>query len=130
MEERRPTVVIVDDDADSVELLRRAFLADGRFEVAGLGLNGQEAINLTGEKNPAVIVMDLSMPVMTGFEAIPHIHSIAPDTKIVAMSSCDSYGDEVADLRVDAFCAKDRLFQDAVMMAATVAAIPRGRSVI
>lgn len=130
MEAGRPKVVIVDDDSDAVELLRRAFQADGRFEVAGQGLNGVEAVGLSQDVLPAVIVLDLSMPVMDGFAAIPEIRRVAPGTKIVALSSFDSFDDRIEGLRVDAFCAKDRLFQDAVMMAATVAAIPRGRSVI
>lgn len=129
METERPKVVIVDDDFDSVELLRRAFQADGRFEVAGEGLNGLEAVGLSENVRPDVIVIDLSMPVMDGFAAIPEIHRVAPETKIVALSSME-FDDRIGALSVDAFCAKDRLFQDAVMMAATVAAIPRGRSVI
>lgn len=129
MQAGRPKVVIVDDDSDSVELLRRAFQADGRFEVAGSGLNGLEAVGLSEHVKPTVIVMDLSMPVMDGFTAIPEIHRVAPETKIVALSSLDC-DDRLGVLGVDAFCAKDRLFEDAVMMAATVAAIPRSRSVI
>lgn len=130
MKNERPKVVIVDDCLDSLHLLRRAFQADGRFEVAGEGETGADAVNLSGNVRPAVIVIDLNMPVMDGFAAIPEIHRVAPHTRIVAMSSFDAFADQVAGLQVDAFCVKDRLFQDAVMMAATVAAIPRSRSVI
>lgn len=123
----RPKVVIVDDCEDSIELLRRAFEADGRFEIGGAGATGVDAVDLSAGVRPDVIVIDLSMPVMDGFAAIPEIHKVAPGTKIVAMSSFEAFGDDVTQLHVDAFCAKDRLFQDAVTMAATVAAIPRGR---
>ena len=130
MAQVRPKVVIVDDDSDSLGLLRRAFLADGRFDVAGEGANGLEAIDLSADVKPAVIVMDLQMPVMDGFTAIPEIHKVAPETKIIALSSFDAFGDRMADLKVDAFCAKDGFFQDAVTMAFAVAAIPRTRSLI
>ena len=126
----RPKVVIVDDDSDSLGLLRRAFEADGRFEVGGEGATGVDAVDLSVGIRPDVIVIDLSMPVMDGFAAIPEIHRVAPETKIVAMSSFDPFGDQLLNLQVDAFCAKDRLFQDAVTMAATVAALPRRRSAI
>ena len=129
MKAERPKVVIVDDDSELLELLRRAFQADGRFEVAGEGLNGLDAVGLSEDVRPAVIVIDLSMPVMDGFAAIPEIHRVAPDTKIVAFSSLEP-DDRVETLNVDAFCAKGRSFRDAVLMAATVAAIPRSRSVI
>lgn len=128
MHATRPRLILVDDCPDSRELLRRSFELDGRFEVVGLGASGIDAIRLTEAFMPDVVVLDLLMPEMDGFTAIPEIHRAAPAAKIVALSSYESLGTEVSSLRVDAFCAKDRALRDAVTMVATVAR--RGRPVV
>ena len=70
-------VVIVDDTYDLRELLRLA-LTRGGMEVvgeAGDGLAGIEAVRL---ERPDVVLLDLSMPVMDGLEALPSIRRLVP----------------------------------------------------
>jgi DNA-binding NarL/FixJ family response regulator len=57
------------------------------MEVIGEAKNGLEAVQLVEEHRPDVVVLDLSMPVMDGFEAIPEITRISPDTSIVMYSA-------------------------------------------
>jgi signal transduction histidine kinase/ActR/RegA family two-component response regulator len=78
-------VVIIDDTYDLRELLRVA-LTRGGLEVvgeAGDGLSGIECVRL---EQPDVVLLDLSMPVMDGLEALPTIRSLAPQAKIVVLS--------------------------------------------
>jgi signal transduction histidine kinase/ActR/RegA family two-component response regulator len=78
-------VVIIDDTFDLRELLRVA-LTRGGLEVvgeAGDGLSGIECVRL---EKPDVVLLDLSMPVMDGLEALPTIRSLAPQAKIVVLS--------------------------------------------
>lgn len=78
-------VVIIDDTYDLRELLRVA-LTRGGLEVvgeAGDGLAGIECVRL---EKPDVVLLDLSMPVMDGLEALPTIRSLAPQAKIVVLS--------------------------------------------
>jgi signal transduction histidine kinase/DNA-binding NarL/FixJ family response regulator len=85
-EETRPLrVVIVDDTADLRELLRLALVRGGMRVVgeAGDGLAGIEAVRLG---RPDVILLDLSMPVMDGLEALPHIRALAPAARIIVLS--------------------------------------------
>lgn len=80
-------VVIVDDNVGFTELLSRAFLRDGRFEVAAVATNGAEGVRLVGELQPDVVVLDDEMPVMTGVEALPDLLTSAPDAKVVLFSA-------------------------------------------
>jgi len=78
-------VVIIDDTRDLRELLRLA-LTRGGMEVvgeAGDGLTGIEAVRL---ERPDVVLLDLSMPVMDGLEALPSIRRIVPGAKIIVLS--------------------------------------------
>lgn len=84
--ETRPLrVVIVDDTADLRELLRLALVRGGMRVVgeAGDGLAGIEAVRIG---RPDVVLLDLSMPVMDGLEALPHIRAIAPAARIIVLS--------------------------------------------
>jgi len=78
-------VVIIDDTYDLRELLRLA-LTRGGLEVvgeAGDGLSGIECVRL---EKPDVVLLDLSMPVMDGLEALPTIRRLVPNAKIVVLS--------------------------------------------
>ena len=82
---RSVRVVIIDDTHDLRELLRLA-LTRGGLEVvgeAGDGLSGIECVRL---EKPDVVLLDLSMPVMDGLEALPTIRRLVPQAKIVVLS--------------------------------------------
>lgn len=65
-EERQNTILIVEDDPDTAELLVLQLERYGHaFEVAS---NGQEAILRTGEMPPDLVIMDVMMPRLDGFE--------------------------------------------------------------
>ena len=86
------TVLIVDDQPDIRELLRYSLQSRG-LNVAE-AVNGREAVELAAQVHPGLILMDLSMPVLDGFEATRQISS-QPAMKgipIVAVSAfCDSH---------------------------------------
>lgn len=65
--------LIVEDDPDTSELLRDS-LAEQGIEVS-TAMNGREGIAKLGESVPSVIVLDLMMPVMDGFEFLGHIQA-------------------------------------------------------
>ena len=78
-------VVIVDDTQDLRELLTLALTRGGMDVVgeAGDGLAGIEAVRL---ERPDVVLLDLSMPVMDGLEALPSIRDLVPAAKIIVLS--------------------------------------------
>ena len=78
-------VVIVDDTYDLRELMRLALVRGGMEVVgeAGDGLSGIEAVRT---ERPDVVLLDLSMPVMDGLEALPSIRRLVPAAKIIVLS--------------------------------------------
>lgn len=80
-----PRVVLVDDTEDLRQLMRIALKRAG-YEVVGEAGDGAAGIAVAREQQPDLVVLDLSMPVMDGLEALPHIRTSCPDATIVVMS--------------------------------------------
>ena len=76
-------VVIVDDSAVQRRFLRAAIEADGDFTVVSEAGNGRDAVALVARLRPAVVLMDLDLPVMGGLEAIERIMSASPTAILV-----------------------------------------------
>ncbi len=89
-------VLIVDDMAqvrhDLCTVLPLAGQAAGlQIEVVGEAANGQEAIQCATALEPDVVLMDLEMPVMGGYEATRQIKTHSPDCRVIALTI---HGDE------------------------------------
>lgn len=87
------TLVIADDDEAMRYLLRRLMRG---YEVVGEAANGQEAVAAVKRLSPDVVLMDVSMPVMNGFEAARAILEHRPEVHIifVSMHTGAAYADE------------------------------------
>ena len=79
-------VVGADDETD-IRLLLKLQLRQAGITVVGEAADGNEAVQLCTELRPHVVVLDLLMPRMSGFEAIPVLHEQCPETRIVAYSA-------------------------------------------
>jgi signal transduction histidine kinase/CheY-like chemotaxis protein len=64
------TVLIVDDEPDALQLFGRMLASSGRGYRVLLARDGQEALNVLGECRPDVILLDLVMPNMDGFQLL------------------------------------------------------------
>jgi DNA-binding NarL/FixJ family response regulator len=80
--------------ADDHELVRNGIKATlemyPQLEVCGLAKDGQETIARVLELRPDIVILDLSMPVLSGFEAALKIRKLAPAVKIVVLSILDA----------------------------------------
>src|SRR3954470_12945332 len=80
-------VVLVDDEPDIVYLARTLFERDGRFEIVGEAGNGEEAVRLAEELKPEAVLLDILMPGMDGWDALPLIRRVSPETAIIVVSA-------------------------------------------
>jgi DNA-binding NarL/FixJ family response regulator len=87
--ERLKRVLIVDDVRDLRMLLRMALEQDDAFEVVAEAADGLEAIEQAGLHQPDLVVLDLSMPVLDGLEALPRILESAPEARVAVLSGFD-----------------------------------------
>lgn len=61
-------ILVVDDNLDNQEILVRRLEVLGGFEIL-VASNGKEALEIASDSHPDLVLMDLRMPVMDGFEA-------------------------------------------------------------
>lgn len=95
---KRTRVVVVDDSPTSLELLTELCRDDPEIEVVGRGTTGGDAIELVRTHRPSIVVMDIEMPGMDGFEATRHIMSTTP-TPIMIVTAKQDPRDVAVSLR-------------------------------
>ena len=85
-------VIIVDDVQGVRQDLRTLLTLAGDMDignpvvVAGEGANGLEAVQLVQALKPDVVLMDLEMPVMDGYEAAHKIKKLSPAPRVIALT--------------------------------------------
>lgn len=79
-------ILIADDDPTIRMLLRRLLERQPDWQVCGDASNGVEAIEKVEQLDPDLVVMDLSMPVMTGLQAGPEIARAHPQLPMLLIS--------------------------------------------
>ena len=90
VERRVRTAVIVDDTTEVRTVLRQALERDGDIRVVGEAADGVSGVATVRRTQPDVVLLDLSMPVMDGLEALPGIRTVSPGTRIIVLSGSDS----------------------------------------
>lgn len=82
----RLQVLIVDDSPQVRQELRTLLTLAGEIEIVGEATDGLEAVRLAEALRPDVVLMDLEMPVMDGYEAARQIKSRWPACRVVALT--------------------------------------------
>jgi DNA-binding NarL/FixJ family response regulator len=97
---KRITVLLAEDHEIVRQGLRKLLEAEGDIEITGEATNGREAVALTKKLRPAVVVMDIAMPLLNGLEATRQIRLAVPATKVLILSahSDDAYVEQVVAL--------------------------------
>jgi DNA-binding NarL/FixJ family response regulator len=101
-------VLLVDDVEKVRHNLRTALTISGDIEIVGEAANGLEAFCLAESLQPEVILMDLEMPVLDGYEATRRIKACYPEWRVVALTVHDyeSARTKACQSGVDAFLVK------------------------
>ncbi|HWY26710.1 MAG TPA: response regulator transcription factor [Candidatus Angelobacter sp.] len=103
-----PARILIVDDHEALRRGLKAAISNAGLQVCGEAANGKEAIERTIELKPDLIILDLSMPVMGGFDAAREILKKAPAVKVVVFTMHDSQQvrDETAKIGVHALAVK------------------------
>jgi DNA-binding NarL/FixJ family response regulator len=81
------TILLADDHNLIRQGIRALLTMEADFEVVGEAVTGREAIALTEQLTPNVVVMDLAMPLLNGMEAARQIVLNSPATKVIVLSA-------------------------------------------
>ena len=82
-------ILLVDDQPLFREGLRTLLSVQPDFEVVGEACNGEEALSLARLLQPAVVLMDLQMPVMDGVAATRRLRAERPDCRVIVLTTFD-----------------------------------------
>ena len=88
------TVLIADDSGLFATALEAVLSGDEEIRVIGIAANGEEALDLAREHAPDVALMDISMPVMDGFEAARLITAELPRTAVLMLTGSAAEDDK------------------------------------
>jgi DNA-binding NarL/FixJ family response regulator len=83
---KRITVLLAEDHTIVREGFRKLIEFEDDLEVVGEAGNGRQAVALVKELRPAVVVMDIAMPLLNGLEAIRQILKVVPRTRMLILS--------------------------------------------
>ena len=90
---KKITVLLADDHTIVREGFRAMLGHEGDFEVIGEAQDGRQAVALVKKLRPAVVLMDIAMPLLNGLEATRQVLQVLPATKVLVLSahSDDAY---------------------------------------
>jgi DNA-binding NarL/FixJ family response regulator len=110
----RATILIVDDHAQLRALMREIVAEASDLHVVGEAADGAEAIRLVQALRPAIVLLDLTMPRVSGLEVLQWMKVEHPETKviIVTVHTEDAYRQATEASGADAFLLKKALVTD------------------
>jgi DNA-binding NarL/FixJ family response regulator len=124
---KKITVLLAEDHMIVREGLRALLKLEDDIEVIAEAENGRQTVNLTRKLSPAVVVMDIAMPLLNGMEATRQILHAQPGTKVLILSahSDEAYIEEVMALGAAGYLIKQTA---ASALAIAVRAVADGKS--
>ena len=95
---KRITVLLADDSADVRRDIREMLELEDDLEVVGEASNGREAVAMVKKLHPAIVLMDVAMPLLNGLQAARQLLKAVPATKVLMLSVHDDevYVEEAA----------------------------------
>ncbi|MBV8979767.1 MAG: response regulator transcription factor, partial [Acidimicrobiia bacterium] len=118
---------LVCDDYSMVRETIRPLLVETGFEIVREASLATEAISLAEMTQPDVIVLDLSLPGMSGLQAIPILKLVSPRSTVVVFSAYDIWRDACIDAGASAYVEKSNLehLEEVLRRVATKSAVDR-----
>jgi DNA-binding NarL/FixJ family response regulator len=109
-------VLIADDHRLFAEALEAILATDERIEVVGQASDGSQAVELAQKLDPDVVLMDVSMPVLDGFEATREIRSRSEGIRVLMLTGSNSRADvdRSREAGASGYVTKDRIASELV----------------
>lgn len=109
-------VLIVDDHDLFVDALRALLETEQGIDVVATAPNGLEAVERVVELEPEVVLMDVSMPVLDGFEATRAIRKRAPSTRVLFVTGSNAEEDleRAREVGATGYISKDKIAAELV----------------
>jgi DNA-binding NarL/FixJ family response regulator len=125
--ERRTRIVLADDHPEALTQATR--ILAGQYDVVGTAADGAELLDTARRLDPDVIVLDIAMPRMDGFEAARRLKAAGCRSRLVFLTVWEDpdYRREAAALGAKGYVVKSRLASD---LRPAVAAAVEGRSTV
>ena len=101
------------DDNEQYRTLARMVLEMAGHEIVGEAGDGEQALEQAPASDPDVLLLDLNMPKMGGFEALPHLRELLPGSKILILTTGQALQERqrALDSGADGYIVKpDRVF--------------------
>jgi DNA-binding NarL/FixJ family response regulator len=92
MTDRHLRILLVDDQPNVRRAVRNMLASRSEWEICGEAADGREAIELTRQLRPDVVIMDVSMPGLNGLDATRRIHELFPSSQILILTFHDFPG--------------------------------------
>jgi two-component system response regulator AlgR len=99
-------VLIVDDEPPARTRLRQLLEETGEHAIVGEARNGQEALELSARLAPDVILLDISMPGLSGIETAHHLNALEKPPCVIFTTAYDRYAVEAFDARAVGYVLK------------------------
>ena len=111
------TVLIVDDHSVVIEGIKFALHDQVDFKLIGEANNGKDALATVKQFNPGIVILDISMPDMTGIEVTRYIKKHHPETQIViyTMYSNKEFVIDLFKAGISAYVLKDDPLSDLLL---------------
>jgi DNA-binding NarL/FixJ family response regulator len=99
-------IMVVDNRTSNRRGLKALLAFEPRISIVGEAADGTEAVQLVGEEQPDLVLMDIHMPGMDGLKATQKIKSSWPAVKVVLYSVYPGYQEEATLAGADCFMIK------------------------
>lgn len=113
----KTTVILVDDHRVVIEGIKSALKEYPDFKIIGEVTDGLEAVKLANFLKPDIMILDISMPGMSGIEVVKKIKLTMPDIKIViyTMHSAKEFVIDLFNAGISAYVLKDDPLSDLIL---------------
>jgi two-component system response regulator DegU len=104
-------ILIVDDHQEFRRIIKQILHTEADLSVAGEAEDGEAAVDYVRHHQPALVLMDVAMPQLDGFEATRRIKAMLPDTKVLILTvhTDEGYAERARDSGADRYLPKQHV---------------------